>query len=471
MRGRITQLLLGAAALTSVASLVVVVVVHSNLEGIASGAVSQAEIDALLAVSDTVALASLAVTIATAIAFLAWLSRAVDNAPALGGGRPPSSPRWAIAWWFIPFANLGMPYEVVRDLRARMRGDPRLSHSPLLVGWWLAFVFGQILAASALRVPMETLAQISAALDVAAVAQALTAIAGVLAILVVHDIESAAQRRAARLASGEPMGIGGLDGDAETAAKGQTGFRMRPSWVGFVAITASFVLAVAVPAWATKAENTPAAVASVPAPPETSPRLAPEAASSEPSVAPAPSRAASGCGSQDFLPHEAEELEPLLPATIQGRDMTTWSASGQCWLEMAFATDGGVAQFSKIVEEFDVDVTDLRMAVAGRSDTAIDPPYFVYVMSIPDDTDAYDLATFLLLGGIVGPENVETAINGFDTQATSVGNKDVYVNRTEVVPQTEHQRGRFYWYTTATHEYLVLTEDEAWAADAFSQLP
>jgi hypothetical protein len=76
------------------------------------------------------------------------------------------------------------------------------------------------------------------------------------------------------------MGIGGLDGDAETSAKGQTGFRMRPSWVGFATVTASFILAVAVPAWATSAEDTLVAVASVPAPPETSPSLAPEAASS-----------------------------------------------------------------------------------------------------------------------------------------------------------------------------------------------
>jgi hypothetical protein len=246
---------------------------------------------------------------------------------------------------------------------------------------------------------------------------------------------------------------------------------MRPSWVGFVAVTSSFILAVAVPAWATSAEDTPAAVASVPAPADSSPSLAPEAAPSEPSVAPAPSGAASGCGSQGFLPHEAEELEPLLPSAIQGRDMTTWSASGQCWLEMAFPTEAGLVEISKIVEEWDVDTTDLRMAVAGRSDTATDPPYFVYVMPIPDDTDAYDLATFLLLGGIVGPENVESAFNGFDTQATTVGGREVYVNRTDVVPQTEHQRGRFYWYSTETHEYLVLTEDEAWAADAISQLP
>lgn len=41
-----------------------------------------------------------------AIAYLAWLSRSVDNVPGLGGGKPVATPAWSIGWWFIPFANL-----------------------------------------------------------------------------------------------------------------------------------------------------------------------------------------------------------------------------------------------------------------------------------------------------------------------------------------------------------------------------
>ena len=54
--------------------------------------------------------------IASAIAFLAWLSRAVDNTPALGGGMPEFSPRAAIGWWFAPFANLIRGHQIVADL-------------------------------------------------------------------------------------------------------------------------------------------------------------------------------------------------------------------------------------------------------------------------------------------------------------------------------------------------------------------
>lgn len=86
-----------------------------------------------------VQLASLAffALIATAVAFLAWLSRAVDNVSALGAGQPLVSPRWSIGWWFVPFANLVMPFRIVKDLDQRMTptGQPR---SGALLGWWWA---------------------------------------------------------------------------------------------------------------------------------------------------------------------------------------------------------------------------------------------------------------------------------------------------------------------------------------------
>ena len=52
----------------------------------------------------------IALEVATAVAFLAWQSRAVDNVAALGGGKPVFSPRWSILLWFIPFANLFAGY-------------------------------------------------------------------------------------------------------------------------------------------------------------------------------------------------------------------------------------------------------------------------------------------------------------------------------------------------------------------------
>lgn len=60
------------------------------------GALAVAEADGFDTTTQTLAIAYAVMFWATAAAFLAWLSRSVDNVPALGGGRPDFSPRWAI---------------------------------------------------------------------------------------------------------------------------------------------------------------------------------------------------------------------------------------------------------------------------------------------------------------------------------------------------------------------------------------
>ena len=80
--------------------------------------------------------------IASAVAVLAWLSRAVENVPALGGGMPLHSPRGAIGWWFVPIANLFVPYQIVADLWRRMgAGTGGVS---LVVAWWVLWIVGNL---------------------------------------------------------------------------------------------------------------------------------------------------------------------------------------------------------------------------------------------------------------------------------------------------------------------------------------
>ena len=84
----------------------------------------------------------LPVVLVATILFIAWLARAVDNAPALGAGIPRWTPRWAVAFWFIPVINLVAPYRVVADLHRRMATPtfPRSARLPVL--WWLALWAG-----------------------------------------------------------------------------------------------------------------------------------------------------------------------------------------------------------------------------------------------------------------------------------------------------------------------------------------
>ena len=73
-----------------------------------------------------------------AISWLAWLSRAIDNVPALGGGRPRGSPREAITAWFVPVVNLARPYWILRDLHDRL-AVPGRRNAPLHA-WWICWL-------------------------------------------------------------------------------------------------------------------------------------------------------------------------------------------------------------------------------------------------------------------------------------------------------------------------------------------
>lgn len=63
--------------------------------------------------------------VGAAIAVPVWMHRAFRNLPALGERGMVWSPGWAAGGWFVPFANLVIPYLCLRELWKRF-GDERL---------------------------------------------------------------------------------------------------------------------------------------------------------------------------------------------------------------------------------------------------------------------------------------------------------------------------------------------------------
>jgi hypothetical protein len=144
-----------------------------------------------------VAFASLGAQIVTAIAYLAWLSRTVDNVPALGGGRPSVTPRWSIGWWFIPFANLVKPYQIVREVHDRMAIGGTSGGDWIVLAWWLTWIAGSAIFAIARLLPEPTnLEALSTLYTVRGIADALTFLGVILAISVVLRIQWRAEQRA-----------------------------------------------------------------------------------------------------------------------------------------------------------------------------------------------------------------------------------------------------------------------------------
>ncbi len=143
----------------------------------------------------------LAALVGTGILWLMWLQRAYRNLALVGSKRSRFSTRQAIGYWFIPFVNLVVGYQVMKDLWLRSEsmndrdGYDELPAPALLSGWWgMSLTWGvvePVVAAAArnARTPLE----LTNVTDVALVGGVIGIVATVLAIRVVRGIDQRQQ--------------------------------------------------------------------------------------------------------------------------------------------------------------------------------------------------------------------------------------------------------------------------------------
>jgi len=166
------------------------------------------------------------------------------------------------------------------------------------------------------------------------------------------------------------------------------------------------------------------------------------------------------------LPHQAPEVEAIVPAKVNGLPLTIWSVRGDAWLEVAGLPAANIADLRQQVEKAGGSLDDCVHVIAGRTSVEDDPPYFIYVYRIPDSAwDAVSNVVIRSAGWIADfvPDDFETA---------TLGGKEVFVGTDDMLEQSEHQRGRPYWYELdAETLVIVVTDEEAWASDALRQLP
>ena len=169
------------------------------LDAAVAGTLTTADAEAFDTLFGNIGLAQSAAYVACAVAFLAWLSRSVDNVERLGGGKPAFTPTMSIVWWFVPFANFVMPHQIVADLYRRMAPAERIS-SAIVLGWWVFFLGGNLAANIAGRVwaggsDIETF---RTGLQLYALSDLTDPIAALLAIRIVLSIQRWADARAAQ---------------------------------------------------------------------------------------------------------------------------------------------------------------------------------------------------------------------------------------------------------------------------------
>lgn len=96
-----------------------------------------------------VAILEILLRVAVIVFFLIWEYRSFNNLSALKARNLEYSPGWAVGWWFIPFANLVKPFQVIRELWNE--SDPDFDEetgflhtspgTPGIIGfWWAAFL-------------------------------------------------------------------------------------------------------------------------------------------------------------------------------------------------------------------------------------------------------------------------------------------------------------------------------------------
>jgi DNA-binding response OmpR family regulator len=140
----------------------------------------------------SIAVALLAAYGATALTFLAWLHGAQLKTRAIAGRRLRYSSGWAIASFFVPIANVIVPYQVMAEIWnvASGKGPGR---SRLLVDlWWAAWLtFFAANIATSFTTDRPTLAQLGSLARLNLIADLLGIVAAILAVAVVTKIDLA----------------------------------------------------------------------------------------------------------------------------------------------------------------------------------------------------------------------------------------------------------------------------------------
>jgi hypothetical protein len=159
-----------------------------------------------------VSLLELFLRIGTVVFFLIWLHRAYSNLSPLRARNLEYTPGWAVGWWFIPFANLVKPYQVMSELydASDPSFDPELNYlqvspgTPATIGfWWGTFLAGNFVWRITDKL-VDNAGNVSQYFPVGvAIASALTIVSGGLIILIVRDITQREEARYAKIAAAD----------------------------------------------------------------------------------------------------------------------------------------------------------------------------------------------------------------------------------------------------------------------------
>lgn len=86
-----------------------------------------------------------------------WLYRASANAAAVHPADGRITPGWAVGWYFVPFANLWMPFKSMRQTWNGLNGNPDMNKGMpgWTIAWWVLWLIGNYVAWFGLRLNLD----------------------------------------------------------------------------------------------------------------------------------------------------------------------------------------------------------------------------------------------------------------------------------------------------------------------------
>lgn len=159
-----------------------------------------------------IALLQIPASIAAIVLFLLWLYRAHKNLSALRPTNLQFTSGWAVGWWFIPFANLVKPFQVVREVWCE--SDPEVDEEPVFLSaslhsapvymgvWWAFWLLSNVFSNISSRYfDPGDLSTVTISGYLFVLTGAISAIAAALAIYVIRDTTERQEARSRAVAT------------------------------------------------------------------------------------------------------------------------------------------------------------------------------------------------------------------------------------------------------------------------------
>ena len=160
------------------------------------GSLAQPEIDATASLVDATGLVVAVCLILALIACVAvsgmWIYRVSTNSAVLFPSDARITPGWSVGWFFIPIANLWMPFRGMKQIYSASAQPASFDSAiaPVMPGWWACFIIGNILGRVSFRLDLraETLGEYAAANYFGIAGSVFSIVAAVLWLRIVKDI-------------------------------------------------------------------------------------------------------------------------------------------------------------------------------------------------------------------------------------------------------------------------------------------